>query len=95
MTTTAYRRYISPAEAAKELGLSTSSVYRAISKGNLPAVQLAARRLAEDPADRLITIADRDGSPKIICAGDETWWEQDERKALAKSVPVQIASFEV
>jgi HK97 family phage prohead protease len=47
-----------------------------------------------DPADRLITIADRDGSPKVIRAGDETWWERDERKALAKSVPVEIASFE-
>jgi HK97 family phage prohead protease len=48
-----------------------------------------------DPADRLITIADRDGTPKVVRAGAETWWERDERKALAKSRPVMVKTFEL
>ena len=34
------RRYLTPAEAAAELGVSKSTVYRAVSGGSLPAVRL-------------------------------------------------------
>jgi predicted DNA-binding transcriptional regulator AlpA len=34
MTTAADMRYISPTEAAKALGMSTSSVYRAVANGH-------------------------------------------------------------
>jgi excisionase family DNA binding protein len=40
MTANADRRYLGPAEAAKELGLSKSSIYRAVHDGSLRAVQL-------------------------------------------------------
>jgi Caudovirus prohead serine protease len=53
---------------------------------------------ALDPAERMITIADRDGSPKVVRAGSEFWWERDEREALAewgrKSRPVMVKTFE-
>ena len=42
-----------------------------------------------DPADRLITIADRDGRPKVVRAGDPFWWEIDERK----SRPVMVKTL--
>jgi hypothetical protein len=45
--------------------------------------------------EELITIAGRDGRPQVVCAGAETWWERDERKALAKSRPVVVKSFEI
>jgi len=40
MRTLADKRYVSPAEAAAELGVSRSSVYRAVQAGSLPAVRL-------------------------------------------------------
>jgi excisionase family DNA binding protein len=39
MHTAAHRRYISPSQAAKELGMSTSTAYRAIESGYLRAVR--------------------------------------------------------
>ena len=53
MNTAAKRRYISPAEAAKELGLSTSSIYRAIDGGHLPAVRLRPLGSLRIPVDAL------------------------------------------
>jgi HK97 family phage prohead protease len=53
---------------------------------------------ALDPADRLITIATRDGRAQVVRAGDEFWWEVDARKALAewerKNRPVMVKTFE-
>jgi excisionase family DNA binding protein len=38
--TPAHKRYVSPAEAASELGVSKSTIYRAVEAGRLPAVRL-------------------------------------------------------
>jgi excisionase family DNA binding protein len=50
---TAESSFISPAEAAKRLGMSTSSVYRAIELGTLPAFRLRPMGALRIPADSL------------------------------------------
>jgi hypothetical protein len=46
----------------------------------------------------MITIADRDGSAKVVRADEKFWWEEDQEKELAayrrKSMPIRVASFE-
>jgi hypothetical protein len=46
----------------------------------------------------LITIADRDGSAKVVRADERFWWEEDQEKELAeyrrKSAPIQVKTFE-
>jgi excisionase family DNA binding protein len=56
MTTTATnanKRFLSPAEAAAELGVSKSSIYRSIEAGHLPAVRLQPLGALRIPADAL------------------------------------------
>jgi excisionase family DNA binding protein len=50
---TAEAVFLSPAEAAKHLGMSTSSVYRAIELGTLPAFRLRPMGALRIPADAL------------------------------------------
>ena len=38
--TAAHKRFLSPSEAAEELGVTKSTVYRAAESGNLPPVRL-------------------------------------------------------
>jgi excisionase family DNA binding protein len=54
MHTAANRRYVSPSQAAKELGMSTSTVYRAIENGYLPAIRLRPEGALRIPADALV-----------------------------------------
>jgi excisionase family DNA binding protein len=53
MTTPEHRRYLTPAQAAKELGMSKSTIYRAISDGSLPAIQLQRHGKLRIPTDAL------------------------------------------
>jgi excisionase family DNA binding protein len=53
MPTAAKSRYLSPAEAAEQLGMSISSVYRAIEVGSLPAFRLRPMGALRIPADAL------------------------------------------
>jgi excisionase family DNA binding protein len=53
MQTAAKSRYLSPAEAAEQLGMSISSVYRAIELGTLPAFRLRPMGALRIPADAL------------------------------------------
>jgi excisionase family DNA binding protein len=53
MTTAADTRYLTPTEAAKPLGMSMSSVYRAIEQGSLPAFRLRPMGALRIPADAL------------------------------------------
>ena len=51
--TPANRRYFSPAEAAAELGVSKSTVYRAVESGHLPAIRLQPLGALRIPASAL------------------------------------------
>ena len=52
-TTTDSRRYLSVGEAAQELRLSRQSVYRAVSSGSLPAVQLSPHGALRIPVEAI------------------------------------------
>jgi excisionase family DNA binding protein len=56
MTTTqtpAHKRFLSPSEVAAELGVSKSSIYRAVDSGHLPAVRLQPLGALRIPAEAL------------------------------------------
>ncbi len=53
VSTSDNRRYISVAEAARELGVSRQSVYRAIESGHVPVVRLEPRCAVRIPASAL------------------------------------------
>jgi excisionase family DNA binding protein len=53
MQTPAHKRFLTPIEAAEELGVSRSSIYRACEEGALPHVQLRPNGALRIPADAL------------------------------------------
>ena len=53
VTTRGFKRYVTVAEAADRLGISPSSVYRAIDSGHLPAVQLRRAGALRIPRDAI------------------------------------------
>ena len=56
MTTTqtpTHKRFLSPSEAAEELGVSKSTVYRAVESGHLPAIRLKPLGALRIPASAL------------------------------------------
>lgn len=56
MTTTqtpAHKRFLSSSEAAEELGVSKSTVYRSIESGHLPAIRLQPLGALRIPASAL------------------------------------------
>jgi hypothetical protein len=42
----------------------------------------------------LITIADRDGTAKVVRVDARFWWEEDEERDRRKSMPIEIKTFE-
>lgn len=65
------RRWLSPAEWAAVHGLSRSSVYAAMARGELPSVRLGGRRLIRANAlDQLLDEERQRARPK--CDADET-----------------------
>ena len=53
MTTHENSHYLAPTEVARRLRMSKSSVYRAVERGDLPAIQLARHGALRIPADAL------------------------------------------